>query len=124
MQHRAHTNNGGTSDEPFHKRFKRLRLLQGLTLDQVGAAVGVTKPAVFRWEAGSSVPRREYLSTLADLMKVSIPELMLGEVRAAEALQPKTSDGSQTMAIIADCKQRIARSMGIDADCVDVIIRA
>lgn len=48
----------------------------GLTLEQVGSALGVTASAVYKWEQGSNCPDIGLLSPLARLLKTDLNTLM------------------------------------------------
>ena len=60
-------------------RIKELRQARGLSQARVAEDVGVSKPAVCKWETGVSVPRTELLPLLARVLDCSIDELFGGE---------------------------------------------
>jgi SOS-response transcriptional repressor LexA len=55
---------------------KKLRILAGLTQEQLAQKVGVTKANVSKYEAGAHAPEMERLARLADVLGVSVSELM------------------------------------------------
>ena len=55
------------------------RKKQSLTQKDLGEAVGVSDKAVSKWERGLSFPDITLLSALADVLDVSIVELIQGE---------------------------------------------
>ena len=52
-------------------RLRRARQAQGLTLSQVGAALGVSHAAVSRWETGRRAPSLRLLQRLAAVLGVA-----------------------------------------------------
>ena len=51
----------------------------GLTLEEVGKAVGVSKGTIQRWEAGIiSTPKMDKLQRLADVLRMPINQLVAG----------------------------------------------
>lgn len=59
------------------ERMKNRRIELGLTLEQVGDYVGVSKSTVKKWESGSiSNMRRDKIARLAEVLKISPLELM------------------------------------------------
>ena len=60
-------------------RIRELRQARGLSQARVAEDVGVSKPAVCKWETGGSVPRTELLPLLARVLDCSIDELFGGE---------------------------------------------
>ena len=65
---------------------RRLRKGAGMTVDDVGAAVGRTGKAVSAWEAGYSQPSAEMLISLCRLFEVDISYFYPPEVTASDAL--------------------------------------
>lgn len=60
-------------------KIRELRQARGLSQARVAEDVGVSKPAVCKWETGVSVPRTELLPLLARVLDCSIDELFGGE---------------------------------------------
>lgn len=58
---------------------KKLRTEQGLTLEAVGVAMGVTRQCVQMWEAGRRWPSSADLPKLARVLGCSIDDLFAGE---------------------------------------------
>lgn len=61
----------------FAKQLKKLRTDKGLSQEDIAQKVHVTRQAVSRWEAGSSVPDLETAVQLAALFNVSLDQLVL-----------------------------------------------
>ncbi len=64
------------NDFDFGNRLCTLRKKAGLTQVQLGKAVGVSNKAVSKWENGSAKPGVDVIRTLADVLGVSIDELL------------------------------------------------
>ncbi len=62
------------------RRIAAERRACGLTQGQVAAHMGVTPQAVSKWERGLSCPDIAFLDDLADLLCVSIDQLLTGRV--------------------------------------------
>lgn len=63
--------------EPISQRIKRHRKQRGLTQQQVGDAIGVSRVAVSRWESGSIKDmKRENLIGMARLFQITLDELL------------------------------------------------
>lgn len=56
-----------------------LRRSEGLTQQALGERLGVTNKTVSRWENGNYMPDIAMLPLLADVLKVSVRELLAGE---------------------------------------------
>ncbi len=57
-------------------RFKEARLNAGLTTAELAKIIGVSQPAVTKWDTGASVPNAETLLKLADLYGVTTDYLL------------------------------------------------
>jgi transcriptional regulator with XRE-family HTH domain len=62
----------------FGKTLRRTRLAAGLTQEQLGFEVGVTKASVSAWENGREVPSFAALLGLREVLKVSLDILVDG----------------------------------------------
>ncbi|MBU2587098.1 MAG: helix-turn-helix domain-containing protein [Alphaproteobacteria bacterium] len=78
-------------------RLNRLRREAGLTLSDVAAVLGVSKPTVWAWEKGKARPLPERLDAIAATL--GVPPETLAETPA--------SPGNAS-AVIEDCRTRIA----------------
>lgn len=87
----------------FAQRVKRLREDRGLTQEELAASLGLTRPAVGRWESGRSKPRLDKLDQLAALLGTSAYYLLNGdgpervESSAASATVPMRAIGVTCM---------------------------
>lgn len=60
------------------ERLKNLRLAKGLTLQQVGDSLGISKVSVSTWESGKTNPDRKRLEKLAELYSTTVQYLVTG----------------------------------------------
>ncbi|HVR92196.1 MAG TPA: helix-turn-helix transcriptional regulator [Novosphingobium sp.] len=91
---------GAVPDEAFAAQLQRLRRERGLTLAQVAAQLGVSKPTVWAWERGKAHPVESRLDALAAALGVTREALL--PARAAPALR----------ALLAQCREQIASAVG------------
>lgn len=62
----------------FPERLQTYRKRAGLTQGQVADALGVTTAAVASWENGRAVPRTQKMTEIAEVLGVSVSELLGG----------------------------------------------
>ena len=67
---------GGNNIMTFQEQLITLRKQQGLSQEQLGAKLGVTRQTVSKWELGITTPEMDKLMLLADLFHISIDELV------------------------------------------------
>ena len=58
------------------KNIKRLRQRKGLTQEELGSKLHVTRQAVSNWETGKNQPDIEILKSLAEILEVDVNELL------------------------------------------------
>lgn len=97
--------------EALGTRLNRLRREAGLTLADVAAALGVSKPTVWAWEKGKARTLPERFSAIAVALGVSVEEL-------AETVS--TTAGIDTL--IEDCRKRIADACNTTPEAVRIMI--
>lgn len=97
--------------EPLGTRLNRLRREAGLTLAEVAATLGVSKPTVWAWEKGKARPLPERLAAIAAALGVD-----------ADLLTPPPGAAREVDAVIADCRQRIAEACGIEPQAVRIML--
>jgi len=68
----------------FGKAISRLRKEKGLTQKNLANKVGVSDKAVSRWETGRNYPDIETLQRLAEVLDVSVNDLLSGDVQFAD----------------------------------------
>lgn len=99
------------ASEPLGSRLNRLRREAGLTLSDVAAVLGVSKPTVWAWEKGKARPLPERLDAIAAALGIA-PDA-LAEARAS----PGTAS-----AVIEDCRNRIADACGTTPKSVRIMV--
>jgi transcriptional regulator with XRE-family HTH domain len=60
----------------FGERLRQLRKAKGLTQKQLGEAAGMGERAVQKYEAGTDIPIMDNLARLADVLDLSLDELV------------------------------------------------
>lgn len=96
--------------ESFGMRLNRLRRERGLTLAEVAAVLGVSKPTVWAWEKGKAKPLPERLDAIAAALGVASDEL---------AEQPERDAG---LAVVQECRLRIASAFGTSPRNIRIMI--
>jgi transcriptional regulator with XRE-family HTH domain len=102
---------GAAPGEPLGQRLNTLRRAAGLTLADVAATLGVSKPTVWAWEKGKAKPLPERLGAIAEALGVD-----------PEALAPATGATGEAAQVIAECRQRIAQACGTEPQQVRIMI--
>lgn len=97
--------------EALGHRLNRLRREAGLTLADVAAALGVSKPTVWAWEKGKARPLPERIDAIAEALGVP-----------SEALAPAFGTPRQIDALVAECRARIAEACGTTPEAVKIMI--
>lgn len=97
--------------EALGHRLNRLRREAGLTLADIAAALGVSKPTVWAWEKGKARPLPERLDAIAAALGVA-PELL-----AESAGAPHEID-----LVIDQCRTRIAEACRTSPEHVRIMI--
>lgn len=100
-----------SASEPLGARLNRLRREAGLTLADVAATLGVSKPTVWAWEKGKARPLPERLDAIAAALGVE-PEML-----ASNPGTPREID-----AVINECRQRIAEACGTPLEAVRIMV--
>ena len=77
----------------FRERLYQLRKGRGISQEELANAVGVSRQAVQKWEAGASTPDLSNLSALADFFGVTLDYL----VRGAEPEAPQAAPAERTV---------------------------
>ena len=65
--------------EQVGKRIKSIRQQKGLTQESFGELFGASKGNVATWEKGISLPNASRLREIADLVSITVEELLYGE---------------------------------------------
>lgn len=92
----------------FADRLREARVAMGLTQEQLGFAVGVTKSSVSAWENGRETPSFHALPRLRAALHRSLDELVCGLAESArESQQESATDRASESSLVArDEKER------------------
>jgi transcriptional regulator with XRE-family HTH domain len=93
------------------ERLNRLRREAGLTLAEVAARLGVSKPTVWAWEKGKARPLPERMEAIAAALGA-----------APDALAEAANENADAKAVIAECRGRIAEACGTTPAAVRIMI--
>lgn len=102
---------GAGPDTGFAARLQRLRKARGLTLAQIAARLGVSKPTVWAWEQGRSRPVEGRIAPLLEALGVTRAELL-----------PEPGDHAERDGRIAHWREQIALAAGADPARVRIMI--
>jgi transcriptional regulator with XRE-family HTH domain len=97
--------------EGLGTRLNRLRREAGMTLADVAATLGVSKPTVWAWEKGKARPLPERLDAIAAALGVPL-----------DALAPAQVGGREIEGVIAECRARIAEACGAAPQAVRIMV--
>lgn len=97
--------------ESLGPQINRLRREAGLTLADVAAVLGVSKPTVWAWEKGKARPLPERLDAIAAALGV-----------APEALADAPGQSGTSSALIEECRNRIAQACGTQPASVRIMV--
>lgn len=79
----------------FNERLMTLRKKRGLSQEELGFELGVSRQTVSKWESGQSYPDFQRLVLLADYFDISLDELVrgldVGDVRALNESEKQLS---------------------------------
>lgn len=81
-----------------NNRIKTLRKLAGYSQEQIARKLNVSQGAVSQWERGVTIPASEQLLALADILHVSIDDLL-----------DRSQEGAQMDADIYALRERMRR---------------
>jgi transcriptional regulator with XRE-family HTH domain len=79
---------------------------------------GVSRPTIWSWEAGRSLPRKNNLRALRETMNVSENELILDRKET-----PQHHSELSLEQQIAACRQHIAKAAGVEPDAVEIVVK-
>ena len=123
-----------STEESLGARIRRLRVQRGLSLRALAQAVGVTPPAVVRWERGTAKPRQATFARLSAALGADEGELWIGAcgefgsdarvdlAKDAGAVSRQVSQTTSLRDLVASAKEQIARAAGTTPDPITVTI--
>lgn len=115
----------GNGPEMLPERLRRLRRERGLSRAALSERTGFSKPSLWAWESGKTMPRRKSLIILAEVFGLTEQQLLLGETAAAprESRPAEGAHGGQQLHEVIDAaKRQIAQHAGVDKSQVHVRI--
>ena len=68
----------------FSEKVRKLRIRKGLSQEELAEKLDVSRQTVSKWEKGLSVPDADLLVKLADVLEVSVAELLGGNIPNSE----------------------------------------
>lgn len=107
-------------DEMLAERLLRLRQERGLSRAELSTRTGFSKPSIWAWESGKTMPRRSNLTVLADAFGLSERELLVGDPSAAHA--DPAAIAQQVHALVRSSREEIAAAAGVGPDQVKITI--
>lgn len=109
--------------ETLGQRLLRLRRARGLSRSGLATQMGMSKPSLWAWETGKTIPRRKSLIALAKALSVSDRDL-LGETEDSSATDVLhgTHSTQRLQSLIDRKKKEIAAFAGVKADKVKISI--
>lgn len=106
--------------EVLAQRLLRLRKERGLSRAALSDRTGFSRPSIWAWESGKTVPRRSNLPALADALGISERELLAGDASARAEGLSATAD--QIRALVETSKGKIAELAGVEPANVKIAI--
>lgn len=110
--------------EALSERLMRLRRAKGMSQAALSIRTGFSKPSIWAWETGKTVPRRANMRVLAEVFGLTEQQLSLGEgdERAAALQNPIDYPASSLRQAIEDARSQIASMAGVDRSKVRISI--
>ncbi|MEO6151952.1 MAG: helix-turn-helix transcriptional regulator, partial [Croceibacterium sp.] len=106
--------------ETFGARVKHLRQQRGLSLQALSRQIGVSKPALWKWERDEVRPRPATLDRLAEVLDVAPSELVFGTGPIAPL--GATGGAVDLGRIVASAKREIALTLGLDPAAIELSV--
>ena len=88
--------------ETFGQRFQRLRKAKNLTQEDIASKIGITAQSVSKWENDLSAPDINILLELADILGVSVEELLGRESHKVTIVKNNFDDRKAILRIVVD----------------------
>ncbi len=86
----------------FQENLKALRMKKGMTQEELATRLNVVRQTISKWEKGLSVPDSDLLIRLAEILEVSVSELLGSKIEIEEkpdALAEQLSRINEQLAI-------------------------
>jgi transcriptional regulator with XRE-family HTH domain len=116
---------------------RQLRKQHGLTQKSLAEKLGVSTPALCRWETGQTLPRKANIQAFADAFNMSeaeflaavganddsAPAVSLTEERAARSVGADLTIVETSLRnVLLACKRRIAEAAGTTPERIKIVI--
>ncbi len=114
----------GKAPEMLPARLRRLRRERGLSREALSQLTGFSKPSLWAWEVGKTMPRRRSLIALAQAFGLTEQQLLAGDAMAPSH-DPATGafrPGQQLHDVIDSAKREVAKHAGVDVSQVQIRI--
>lgn len=106
----------------FSENLKAIRKSRGYTQEELAIKINVVRQTVSKWEKGLSVPDADVLSKIADVLEVSVSELLGAEIKETQnknEIAEQLAKISEQLAIKNNRSRKIWKTIGI---CLMLII--
>ena len=100
----------------FSENLKTIRKAKGYTQEELAIKVNVVRQTVSKWEKGLSVPDADVLSHIAEVLEVSVSELLGADIKqeySKNEVAEQLAKISEQLAIKNRRKKKIWRTIGI-----------
>lgn len=100
----------------FSENLKTIRKAKGYTQEELAIKVHVVRQTVSKWEKGLSVPDADVLSHIAEVLEVSVSELLGAEIKQEDSknkVAEQLAKISEQLAIKNRRSKKIWRLIGI-----------
>ena len=100
----------------FSENLKTIRKAKGYTQEELAIKVNVVRQTVSKWEKGLSVPDADVLSHIAEVLEVSVSELLGTEIKQEDSknkVAEQLAKISEQLAIKNRRSKKIWRTIGI-----------
>ena len=100
----------------FSENLKTIRKAKGYTQEELAIKVNVVRQTVSKWEKGLSVPDADVLSHIAEVLEVSVSELLGAEIKQKDSkneVAEQLAKISEQLAVKNRRSKKIWRIIGI-----------
>lgn len=114
----------GKAPELLPARLRRLRRERGLSREALSQLTGFSKPSLWAWEVGKTMPRRRSLIALAQAFGLTEQQLLVGDAMAPshDLATGAFRLGQQLHDVIDLAKREVAKHAGVDVSQVQIRI--
>lgn len=100
----------------FSENLKTIRKTKGYTQEELAIKINVVRQTVSKWEKGLSVPDADVLSHIAEVLEVSVSELLGADIKQEDSkneVAEQLAKISEQLAIKNRRSKKIWRTIGI-----------